>query len=117
MTIQSFVLDNTTVLGAPIGPVNGYLVNLTGISPPNINGRGPGYGRTRGYFLTGLIHLQGEFDPRPILFVDTNDQEIPAGQNDTKFYTNANIRYAGQFVIHSLPANAVYNLDLSDIPV
>jgi hypothetical protein len=111
--ISSYTLDKNS-RGAALDPPDGWIVNFS-LGAPALVQPGGGYGRTQAIYKSGLLHIQGQNDPRPWLRIDTNEQVIPAA--DRFVCTNANIKYSGPLVVHSVPETATYTIDLSDTPV
>lgn len=107
MTTTSFVLNAASVGGPAFGPPNGWIVNFVNQLPPLATLGGPGYGRCKSVYFSGLIHLQSTLDAVPFMYLDLMDQAPTIGK--------MNQPYRGLMQCISLPFNSQYQIDLSDV--
>jgi hypothetical protein len=115
MATFDFTIDETFV-GATIGPVDGFVVNLkrTKAGPYDP----PAFSEAKQQWTNGRLVLRGSRDYRNLMCIDTQSDGYWASQygNTASVLNNASVSYPGELTVVCVPKGSVWEITLSDIP-
>ena len=115
MATFDFTIDQTFV-GATIGPVDGFVVNLkrtlAGPFDP------PSFDESRQQFTAGRLVLRASGEFRNLVCIDTQSDGGWASQysQTASVLSNASVGYRGELMIVCVPKGSVWEISLSDVP-